>query len=92
MREIYVRKRKNRTRTVRILENMKRPTVIINSFTEEQTQLLEECLSAWTDINCRETTQKMAQAMLENCCAKGCAKGLARFTLFTNAKAKLVAQ
>ena len=90
MREIYVRKRKNRTRTVRILENMKRPTVIINSFTEEQTQLLEECLSAWTDINCRETTQKMAQAMLEHC--KDCAKGLARFTLFTNAKAKLVAQ
>ena len=39
MRGSFVRKRKNRTRTVRILENMKRPTVIVAPFTEEQVRL-----------------------------------------------------
>ena len=36
MRENFIRKRKNRTKTRRTLENMKRPSVIISPFTCEQ--------------------------------------------------------
>jgi hypothetical protein len=52
MRERYVRRRKNRTRNMRMLENMKRPTVIVKSFSTEQHLLLNEVLNGWknTDI------------------------------------------
>ena len=39
MRENFIRKRKNRTKTRRTLENMKRPSVIISPFTCEQVDI-----------------------------------------------------
>ena len=47
MLEKYVRRKKNRTRTMRILENMKRPTVIVESLTDEQNKLIDDALKAW---------------------------------------------
>lgn len=49
--EKYVRKRKNRTRTVRILENMRRPTVIVESLTPHQIRLLDEAMKAWNHLS-----------------------------------------
>lgn len=47
MLEKYVRRKKNRTRTMRILENMKRPSVIVESYTPEESDLLTQALKAW---------------------------------------------
>ena len=47
MLEKYVRRKKNRTRTMRILENMKRPTVIVNPLSAKQTEMLDDALNAW---------------------------------------------
>lgn len=46
----YVRRRKNRTRTLRILENLRRPTVIVESLSSNQTTLLDEAVSAWGQV------------------------------------------
>ena len=43
MRENFIRKRKNRTKTRRVLENMKRPTVIVSPFTFEQVCFWSYC-------------------------------------------------
>ena len=45
MRENFIRKRKNRTKTRRTLENMKRPSVIISPFTCEQVHTLFDSLT-----------------------------------------------
>ena len=50
MLEKYVRRKKNRTRTMRILENMKRPTVIVESLTDDQNKLIGDALKAWRYI------------------------------------------
>ena len=50
MLEKYVRRKKNRTRTMRILENMKRPTVIVESLTDDQNKLIGDALKAWKYI------------------------------------------
>ena len=47
MLEKYVRRKKNRTRTMRILENMKRPSVIVKSYTSQESDLLNQALNAW---------------------------------------------
>ena len=47
MLEKYVRRKKNRTRTMRILENMKRPSVIVKSYTAQESDLLSQALQAW---------------------------------------------
>ena len=50
MREKYVRKRKNRTKNARMLENERRPTVIVESLTSHQLVLLNEAQTAWKQI------------------------------------------
>ena len=50
MLEKYVRRKKNRTRTMRILENMKRPTVIVESLTDKQAKMLSEVLNTWNHV------------------------------------------
>ena len=42
MREKFVKKKKNRTRTRIALENMKRPTVIVSAFDDDELYLLNE--------------------------------------------------
>lgn len=63
MRDQYVRRKKNRTRTQRILENMRRPTVIVKPLVKEQHKLMKEVLNCFdriTDIN----SQKVVLAPL----------------------------
>ena len=50
MLEKYVRRKKNRTRTMRILENMKRPTVIVESLTATQSQMLKDVINTWNHV------------------------------------------
>ena len=50
MRDQYVRRKKNRTRTQRILENMRRPTVIVNPLVKEQHKLMAEVLNCFDKI------------------------------------------
>ena len=49
MRESYVRRKKNRTRTLRILENMRRPSVILESLPPNQSLLLDDAFAAWNE-------------------------------------------
>ena len=64
MREKYVRRRKNRTRTMRILENLRRPTVIVESLSESQSDILNEVVSAWDMATSTESIQKEIETLL----------------------------
>ena len=64
--EKYVRKRKNRTRTVRILENMRRPTVIVESLSDHQTRLLDEAMKAWNHLSGESYNVKVNQNKLNH--------------------------
>ena len=44
MREKFIKKQKNRTRTRIALENMKRPTVIVSAFEDDELNLLNEAM------------------------------------------------
>ena len=44
MREKFIKKQKNRTRTRIALENMKRPTVIVSAFDDDELNLLNEAM------------------------------------------------
>ncbi|CAG5098980.1 Oidioi.mRNA.OKI2018_I69.XSR.g16141.t1.cds [Oikopleura dioica] len=59
MRDQYVRRKKNRTRTQRILENMRRPTVIVNPLVKEQHKLMAEVLNCFDKITDIESQKQV---------------------------------
>lgn len=76
MREKFVKKKKNRTRTRIALENMKRPTVIVSAFDDDELYLLNEGTVMISDLvmfhyDCqtkesRSSTWESGQSLEEN--------------------------
>lgn len=90
MRERFVRKKKNKTRTLIALANMKRPSVIVEYFTMDQLALLDEAVSIWRKITDYSKNVNIARALISKHAPE--MSGLALFTMLSNSKAKLLAQ
>ena len=90
MRERFVRKQKNRTRTLIALANMQRPSVIVEYFSLEQLGLLDEAVSIWRKITDYAKNVQIARELISKHAPQ--MSGLALFTMLSNSKAKLLAQ
>ena len=89
MREAFVKKTLRKSRKSKAMVSWRR-SVIVEPFTFEQRLLVNESLTIWLNAINPDARRRITNEVLPNSSAIG--KGLAMFTVMTNAKAKLIAQ